>query len=159
MSEDKVLFYGPIEYSFVWLIIGLVLLFAAAGIVFAIFYTTRKKEIKTISTLKPQAPKVIDMNALREKYIGLINEAEERYKRRQIRASQCHQQISLLVRLFFYEAMGFHADVLTLSDLKKSNYKALTKLVEEYYPDEFNTLEKGSVANSAEKARNLVRTQ
>lgn len=159
MSDDKGLFYGPINYSPIWAMIGLLLLGLAIGTVAAIIYATRKKEIKTISTLKVTAPKVVNMNVLRDKYLKMIDEAEERFKRRQIKASQCHQQLSLIVRLFFYEGMGFHADVMTLSDIKKSNYKKLAELVDGYYPDEFDTLEKGSVADAAEKARQIVREQ
>jgi GTPase Era involved in 16S rRNA processing len=159
MSEDNILYYGPISYSPIWVIFGLLALGVAAGIIILIFYVTRKKEIKTINTLKVTAPKVINMNVLRDKYIKLINAAEERYKKRQIKASECHQQLSLLVRLFYYEAMGFHADVMTLSDLRKSNHKALAKLIDEYYPEEFNKLEKGSVADAAERARKIVREQ
>ena len=159
MSEDRTLFYGPISYSPIWFIIGLLLLILAIGVIAAILYATRKKEIKTISTLKVSAPKVVNMNVLRDKYLKMINEAEERYKRRQTKASQCHQQLSLIVRLFFYEALGFHADIMTLSDIKKSNYKKLAELVDGYYPDEFDTLEKGSVASAAEKARQIVREQ
>ena len=139
--------------------IGLLLLGLAIGIIVVIIYTTRKKEIKTISTLKITAPKVVNMNVLRDKYLKMIDAAEERFKRRQIKASQCHQQLSLIVRLFFYEAMGFHADIMTLSDIKKSNYTKLAELVDGYYPDEFDTLEKGSVADAAEKARQIVREQ
>lgn len=159
MSDDKTLFYGPINYSPIWAMIGLLLLGLAIGIIAVIFYTTRKKEIKTISTLKITAPKVVNMNVLRDKYLKMIDAAEERFKRRQIKASQCHQQLSLIVRLFFYEAMGFHADIMTLSDIKKSNYTKLAELVDGYYPDEFDTLEKGSVADAAEKARQIVREQ
>ena len=159
MSGANSFYYGPITYSPIWALVGLLLLGIAIGIVAVIFYVTRHKEVKTISTLKVSAPKVINMNVLRDKYIKLINAAEERYKKRQIKASQCHQQLSLIVRLFFYEAMGFHADVMTLNDLKKTNYKKLTALVDSYYPDEFDTLEKGSVADAAEKARQIVREQ
>ena len=159
MSGTNSFYYGPITYSPIWALVGLLLLGIAIGIVAVIFYVTRHKEVKTISTLKVSAPKVVNMNVLRDKYIKLINAAEERYKKRQIKASQCHQQLSLIVRLFFYEAMGFHADVMTLNDLKKTNYKKLTALVDSYYPDEFDTLEKGSVANAAEKARQIVREQ
>lgn len=159
MSDDKTLFYGPINYSPIWAMIGLLLLGLAIGIIVVIIYTTRKKEIKTISTLKITAPKVVNMNVLRDKYLKMIDAAEERFKRRQIKASQCHQQLSLIVRLFFYEAMGFHADIMTLSDIKKSNYTKLAELVDGYYPDEFDTLEKGSVADAAEKARQIVREQ
>lgn len=159
MSESNVLFYGPITYSPIWTMIGLLILGIAIGVIIAIVYATRKKEIKTISTLKVSAPKIVNMNVLRDKYLKMIDAAEERFKRRQIKASQCHQQLSLIVRLFFCEAMGFHADVMTVNDLKKSNYNKLAKLIEDYYPDEFNTLEKGSVADAAEKAREIVRTQ
>lgn len=159
MYENKALFYGQISYSPVWMMIGLLLVGLAVGIIVVILYITRKKEIKTISTLKITAPKVVNMNVLRDKYTKLINEAESRFKRNQIKASQCHQQISLIVRLFFYEAMGFHADIMTLNDLKKSNYKKLAEFVENHYPDEFDTLEKGSVAEAAEKARKIVREQ
>ncbi len=152
-------FYGPIPYSGVWLVIGIVLLIAAAAIIFAIFYTTRRKPIKTIGTLEIRKPKVIDMNALRAKYLKLIDEAENDFKQRKIKASQCHQKISFVVRLFFYEAHGFHADIMTLSDLKKSQYDKLTKLVNDFYPNEFDTLEKGSVADAAERARALIKEQ
>ena len=137
--------------------IGLLFLGLAIGTIAAIMYATRKKEIKTISTLKITAPKIVNMNVLRDKYLKMIDAAEERFKRRQIKASQCHQQLSLIVRLFFYEGMGFHADVMTLNDIKKSNYKKLAELVDGYYPDEFDTLEKGWVADSGERARKLVR--
>lgn len=156
MSGDNITYYGPISYSPIWLILGLIFIGAAVAIVVVIFYVTRKKEIKTVSTLKVTEPKIVDMAALRRKYIKLINEAEERFRSRKIKASQCHQQISLLVRLFYYEALGFHADVMTLSDLKKTNHKKLVDLISSYYPEEFNTLEKGSVADAAERARKQV---
>jgi hypothetical protein len=159
MSDDNLLFYGPIGYSPIWIFVSLLFFVIAGAIIFAVFYSTRKKEIKKASTLKIYEPKVVNMNVLRDKYIKLINESEERFKRRQIKASQCHQQISLLVRLFFYEALGFHADIMTLNDLKKSSYRNLEKLIGDFYPDEFDTLEKGSVADSAEKARKIVREQ
>ncbi len=159
MQEDNVLYYGPITYSPIWTLIGLLLLGIAIGIIIAIIYATRKKEVKTISTLKVHAPKVVDVNALRRKYLKMIDEAEERYKHRQVKASQCHQQLSLIVRLFFYEALGFHADVMTLNDLKKTNHKKLAELIDGFYPDEFDTLENGSVSSAAESARKIVREQ
>lgn len=159
MSDASTTFYGPITYSPVWIFVGILLLAIAAVIIFLIIYVTRKKDIKTIDTLKINAPKVINMNVLRDKYLKMIDASVERYERRQIKASQCHQQLSLIVRLFFYEAMGFHADIMTLNDLKKTNYKKLAELVDSYYPDEFDTLEQGSVASAAENARKIVREQ
>jgi hypothetical protein len=151
--------YGPFYYSFIWLIVGILFLGLAVAIVALIFYATRKKEIKTIANLKPQAPKVIDIEALKAKYLAMVDEAERQFNNHKTKASKAHQQLSLIARLFYYEALGFHADILTLADLKKSRHERLTQTIEKYYPDEFDGLEKGSVSNSAEMARNLIREQ
>ena len=152
-------YYGQISYSPLWVIIGLGLIAIAASIVLVIFRVTRRRNIKTLGTLHIKAPKVVNMNVLRDKYVKLINQAEERFIKRQIKASEAHQQLSLLVRLFYYEAMGFHAEVMTLGDLKKSNYKRLEKLVGQYYPAEFDKLENGAVSQSAQRAREIVREE
>ena len=152
-------YYGQISYSPLWLVISLGLFLIGASVIFVIFRITRRRNIKTLSTLHIQAPKVVNMNVLRDKYIKLINQAEDRFIRRQIKASEAHQQLSLLVRLFYCEGMGFHADVMTLDDLKKSNYKRLEKLVNQYYPAEFDKLENGAVSQSAQRAREIVREE
>lgn len=152
-------YYGQISYSPLWLIISLGLLLIVVSIIYAIFRVTRRRNIKTLGTLRIQAPKVVNMNVLRDKYVRLINQTEERFIRRQIKASEAHQQLSLLVRLFYCEGMGFHADVMTLDDLKKSNYKRLEKLVNQYYPAEFDKLENGAVSQSAQRAREIVREE
>lgn len=157
MQDVNKLLNGPFYYSLIWLIIGLLFLAIAIGIVVIIFYVTRKKEIKSLANLKPQEPKVIDIEALKEKYLAMVDEAERLFKERKTKASVAHQQLSLIVRLFYYEALGFHADILTLTDLKKSRHEELAQVIEEYYPDEFDGLESGSVAQSAEKARVLIR--
>ena len=159
MRDISELMYGPFYYGFIWLLIGLVFLGLAISIVVFIFYLTRKKEIKTIANLKPQAPKVIDIEALKAKYLAMVDEAEKQFNARKTKASTAHQQLSLIARLFYYEALGFHADILTLADLKKSRHERLTQTIEKYYPDEFDGLEKGSVSNSAEMARNLIKEQ
>ena len=148
--------YGPFYYNPIWIVIGVVFLLAAGAVIFMIYYTTRKKEIKSLKNIELKPPKVVDMNALKAKYLSMINEVEQNFRARKIKSSVAHQQLSLIVRLFYYEALGFHADVLTLSDLKKSNYKTLTQTIEIYYPDEFDAIQRGSVADAAKLARKLV---
>lgn len=159
MRDVSKYMYSPFYYSLAWLFIGIVFLLMAISVVVLIYYLTRKKEIKTIANLKPQAPKVIDIEALKAKYLAMIDEVEAQFNARKTKASVAHQQLSLIVRLFYYEALGFHADVLTLNDLKKSRHEHLTQIIEKYYPDEFDGLEKGSVANSANMARELIKEQ
>ena len=70
--SDGDLFYGPVYYGISWTLIGLAFLILSVGIIVAIFYFTRRKKIRTLSTLKVEQPKVIDLNELKKKYIGLI---------------------------------------------------------------------------------------
>jgi len=159
MQDVNELMNGPFYYSVVWLLVGLMFVLIIIAIILAVFYATRSKEVKTLASLKPKEPKVIDMDALRAKYLAMIDESERLYKEHKSRASTAHQQLSLIVRLFYYEALGFHADILTLTDLKKSRHEHLTHVIEEYYPGEFDGLESGSVAHAAEQARELIKEE
>ncbi len=159
MSGASEYMYGPLFYEPSWLLLGTALLLLVALIIGLIFYFTRKKEIRSLKTLPIQQPKKIDMDALKQKYIGLIDQSERDFNNHRIKASVAHQHFSIIVRLFYAEGLGFHADILTLTDLKKTNYTMLIDTIEGLYPDEFDTLEKGSVATAAENARRLVRNQ
>ena len=150
------LMHGPAYYSIIWVLIGILFILGIAGILFFIFFSTRKKEIKTIANLKAEAPRIPDLTELRKKYISMVNETEQRFSAHKIRASMAHQELSIAVRKFYAEASGFHAEVMTLSDLKRSKKVNLTQVINIYYPDEFNQLEKGPVAQSAELARKLI---
>lgn len=156
MSVDSKFLHPLYTFSPAWLAIGLLLLAGAGLIVFLIFYTTRKREIKTLSHLAATAPRPVDLSELRRKYLAMVESIVSHYNSHRILASVAHQQLSLTVRLFYAEAGGMHAEVLTLSDLKKSKAQKLAKTIEKYYPDEFDKLERGSVADSANLARQLI---
>lgn len=156
MSADPRFIHEPAGYNMVWTILA-ILLFVMVGVIyFLIFFFTRKKQIKTIAHLPASEPVVVDMNAIRAKYLAMINEVVARFEAKAIKASVAHQELSLVVRRFYAEAYKFKAEFLTLSDLKKTNKKPLTDAIEKYYPDEFDLLEKGSVADAAEIARRLI---
>lgn len=159
MQDIDNMISAPFYYSIWWLIAGIILMATFAGILGYIFYTTRRKQIKTLSTLRKLEPHTVDMNVLREKYLRLIDEVDKKYNAGKLKSSEAHQELSLLVRLFFCEAMGFHAEVMTLNDLKRTNYTKLAKLIDQYYPDEFDTLENGVVQQSIEHARDIVRDE
>lgn len=156
MSGADLSLYEPVYYNISWTIIGIVFLLLALATIGLIFYVTRKKKVKSLSTLRVEQPKLLDLEALKQKYIGLIDQAERNYLDHRIKASVAHQHLSLIVRLFYGEALGFRADIMTLDDLKKSTYTQLIKTIEKLYPDEFDTLEKGSVKDAAANARKLV---
>ena len=115
MSENS-LFYGPTYYNISWTLIGVAFLLLAIGIIVAIFYFTRRKKIRTLSTLKVEQPKIVDLNELKKKYIGLIDQAERNYNNHMIKASVAHQHFSLIVRMFYAEGLGFQV-------IREKNYK------------------------------------
>ena len=150
------LMHEPLFYSIIWLVVGLLFLVLFVAIIVMIFYLTRKKPIKTIANLTPKSPKAIDINSLRQKYLQLIDQTEQAYGMRKIKAAQAHQSFSIIVRLYYAEVCGFHAEVLTLRDLRHSKNTKLAKLIETYYPEEFSGVERGSVFESSKKARELI---
>ncbi len=156
MSADPKLIHDLASYNAVWSVLAILLLVLVFVIYFLIFFFTRKKEIKTIAHLPATEPVIIDMNAIRAKYLAMVAEVVAKFDAKKIKASEAHQELSLVVRRFYAEAYKFKAEFLTLSDLKKTNKKPLTDAIEKYYPDEFDLLEKGSVADAAEIARRLI---
>lgn len=153
---NKSFVHDPFYFSFIWPIIGILFFIFAISIILVIIYITRKKPIKTLSNLKPATPQKLDINALRNKYLAFISQTEKRFEAHHIKASAAHQELSIIVRLFYTEVSGLHADVLTLNDLKHTNKHKLAHTIEAYYPPEFNQLEQGSVADAATMARNLI---
>lgn len=157
MFDASMRMYGPLYYNVWWTVAGVVLVLSAVAMVVVILFVTRKKSVKSLATLKIRQPKIVDMDALKQKYLRMVDQVEQNYANHMIKASVAHQRLSQIARLFYCEAVGFRADIMTLSDLKQSKYSALMKNIEKLYPDEFDTLEKGSVKNAADETRRLVR--
>ena len=52
MSDADNYMYGPLYYDISWVLLGILLLLIVIAIVVLIFYITRKKEVKTLKSLK-----------------------------------------------------------------------------------------------------------
>jgi hypothetical protein len=144
------------DYNLIWLILGLSGIFIVSATITLIFWFTRHKPIKTIKTLPVLTPQPVDLSALKTKYFSLIDELLVSYNTRTIKSSTAHQRLSLLARFFVFEASGFRAHILTLSDLQKARREHLTQLITLYYPPEFDGLEQGSVQHAADLAKKLI---
>ena len=144
------------DYDPIWLILGLSVIALFIATIALILWRTRHKPIKTIATLPLLGPRQIDLAALRTKYLRLIDELMTAFNNHSIKNSTVHQRLSLLARFFVFEASGFRAHILTLSDLRKAKRENLTQLIELYYPPEFDGLEQGSVNSAADLARKLI---
>lgn len=141
-----------------WLILGCVLLAIVVAWYVFVMFITRKRAQKTIKSL-PQIPYIPpDRNLLKQKYLALIDDVENKYANNEYTKRSAHQTLSLLLRFFVYEAQNHRVDVMTLSDLRKTKYLTLAKAIEGLYMPEFRRYEQGDVAVSANEAREVVRS-
>lgn len=145
----------PIQYDLIWLFIGLGLMLLILIWYGLAFWLTRRKKPKMLGNLRQLRPPV-DLDKLKAKYLQLIEQLYARYVNREIELRELHQNLSKLVRAFTYEANGFPALVLTLSDMKFSPYPKLTQLIGYYYPNEFSAITKGDAATSKQAAIGFV---
>ena len=145
----------PIQYSKIWLIIGLCIFVTIPIWYGMLFWLTRRRPPKSFNRLR-QLPVGADLDRLKAKYLKLIEEWYQRYRRQEIDSRVLHWALSMNVRYFVYEAKHFPAPVLTLSDLKLAHYPALTGLIAEYYPEEFGVILHGEAEASVTAAKGFI---
>jgi hypothetical protein len=148
----------PIDYSVVWLILGIALILVLALYFAAILFFTRHKDIKTIGSLPILPAQPVDLTELKAKYLNLIADVEQSFNSRKVLSRDAHQRLSMIVRYFAFEASGFRAHIMTLSDIEKADRHNLAETIKQYYPPEFNGLNDGSVAEAAVAARGVVQS-
>lgn len=146
----------PVQYNIIWLIAGSVLLLAVLALNFFILWSTRKKKIKSVATLPVLPPVQISIEELRKKYLGMITAIEFQYHNEEISLRQLHLLLSTTVRLFVFEVKGVAVHKLTLTEIKKIDLKALSDVIENYYPPEFERIENGKADNAISLARRMV---
>lgn len=145
----------PIQYSLIWLLIGAFLLLCIVSWYAIMFLLTRRKAIKSLADLGPGVAGG-DLEALKQKYLKLIDECYQRHQQKQTTLRRMHYELSMTVRYFVYETKHFPAPRLTLADIKRAPYPELAKLIEEYYDKEFAMIEHGEALRSVEAAKGLV---
>lgn len=147
-----------VSYQLQWAIIGIVLILLVALWIAYIFWTTRRRRPKTVATIKGLDVNGVDIVALRKKYLAFIEEISQECAAKTLTDRQVHQKLSILLRLFAFEASGFRAQVMTLADIRKGRFPKLGEAVETYYPNEFQAVIAGSSAEAIEKAKEVVTT-
>jgi hypothetical protein len=127
----------PLQYSVIWLIIGLVLLLAIISWYGFTFWLTRRRPVKSLATIK-QLSTASDLNQLKANYLQRIEACFQQYQRQEISLRSLHQTLSML------------------ADLKLSAYPTLTELVAAYYPSEFTATEIGDAQASVNAAKGFI---
>lgn len=153
--QDNAGFYGPLQYSQLWMWAGIGLLALVLGWYLFVFLSTRKRPVPA-ALLRFTPPS--DIQSLKEAYLLRIDavEAESAAGRMTTRAS--HQELSLLVRKFARDVTGVDAPRMTLAELDSHPLPAAANAVGKLYPGEFGAEPLPALARSAETARQAVRS-
>ena len=148
-------FYGPLQYSPVWMWAGVALLAVVAGWYAFVFAATRHPQTAAHS---PHPASLTDLPALKSAYLQRIDDVEREAAagHRGVRAS--HQEISRLLRSFVRDASGVDALRMTRQDLERHPLPAVASAVGALYPGEFGQEPLPPVSTAAASARETVST-
>jgi hypothetical protein len=147
-------FFPPVQYSPLWLVIGVVLIALVAGwVLFVLLLTRRRPEPYAFVGSIPQLTETV-----REAYLGRIDDVRRRYEAGAVGFSDAHHELSALVRSFAAEAQGVRAQYMTLDDLRRTPHRALAETVERLYPGAFSGTAGGRIDDAVHRANELVRT-
>jgi hypothetical protein len=147
--------HPPIQYDRIWFIIGCLLILTIPLWYGVLLWITRHKQIKSLADLTP-IPTGAELNALKAKYLRIIEEIYQSYQRKEITVRSLHGDLSITVRYFVFEAKQFPAPTMTLSDLALAPYPNLTKLIAQYYPDEFAAITTGPAPTAVDAAKGFI---
>lgn len=155
MGADKG-FYGPMTYSTLWTVIGVVILLAIAGWGFVIWWQTRPAPPPKPA---PAPPPGWRLAQLKGDYLHRIDEIVRLVDGGELSQRRGHQELSAAVRQFVQEASGLAAPTMTLTELGRSGVAQLepvTDVVLRLYPVEFGPDRTASVGQSADIAKGVV---
>ncbi|MGN7200033.1 hypothetical protein [Arthrobacter sp. SAFR-044] len=150
-------FYGPLQYSPAWLWCGAALLVLVAGWYVFVLATTRPAP-RTKPGSAGSRSALTELPALKAAYLQRIHDVDREAAAGNIEARAAHQEISLLLRAFVRDATGVDATRMTHQDLARHPLPAAARVIEALYPAEFGPGPLPSVAASAAKASEAVRT-
>lgn len=153
--QDNAGFYGPLQYSPLWLWAGIALLTLIVGWYAAVFLSTRDRPAP------PAAPRFTppsDIHSLKEAYLARIDAVEADAAAGRLTSRASHQELSLLVRKFTRDVTGVDAPRMTLAELDSHPLPAAAHAVGRLYPGEFGAEPLPPLARSAETARQAVRS-
>jgi len=150
-------FFGPLQYSPLWMCGGLLLLALVAGWYAFVLAATRAANRPAPTGSGPVRPALTDLPALKAAYLQRIHDVEQAAAAGILEARPAHQEISLLLRGFVRDATGVDATRMTHQDLVRHPLPAAAGVVEALYPAEFGPGPLPSVAASAARASAAVR--
>ena len=140
----------------VWLLLGLAVL-AVSVFFFALLFKYGIKHRK-VKQAAPKPPAKISKAEARQKALGSIDRIIFELSHSNIDMRESYQRLSMVMRIFVTEISGTDVKSLTLSELKKTEYKQFSDLIEKWYKPEFAMRTKADFMNDAAQAKRVVKT-
>ena len=119
---------------------------------------SKKKPKKQVEMITPTpVVKPMSGNQVKEKYCLLINDLETKCRDGKMSNRKTYQELSKVVRRFVYEMTGIKVHHNTLDEIKKLNMPNLYAVIEECYAPEFSVDKDGSIYDTMNKARMVIK--
>lgn len=152
MAADGV-FFAPVGYSIWWPLTGAALVLMCLGWIVWVWVSTSERATTGVPAfVAPRNP-----GSVRNKFLQLITDVENKYDAGTIDERAAHLELSLAVRGFVHEMTGLPAQRMTLTQLRGEQLALAADAVELFYPGEFAAHGGGlTVAESTGTARNVV---
>ena len=144
------------SYS-VWPVVLGIALLVIIGVIGFVIFISKKKSGKPVDTMPEPVPKPILSNRKKEKYCALINDLEAKCRSGKVSNRKAYQELSRIVRHFVYEITGVKVHHHTLEEIEHLNMPDLYALIKECYAPEFSVDKKGSIYDTMNKARMVIK--
>ncbi len=145
----------PFRYMPVWLIIAIacVLVCIFLQVFFRLRYKGMLRKEKELKVVKPRPEALVNK---KRRYLRELDRLEQNVASGRISVRDGFQRMSVVIRLFVYEATRIRVQDYTLSEIRTLNMPALTQLVAEYYEPEFAEYSVTDIRQSLYKTRRVI---
>ena len=142
---------SPIIYTILAIIVVTLLIIA----LFIIKIIKNKRAGKK-NTIKEIMWVESNIDKLRQEYLAKLMQIEMEFDADPTQIRPAYEKMSNLLRDFVYRATGIEMLKYTLSEIRRTDYKNIADLIEEYYQPEFDKISAGDVKASIEKTRGVI---
>lgn len=147
--------YPPVQYEWWWLLIALGILAALAATAWLVWALTRPPRERPPA---PAAPLGAQLDALRARHLGRIDEVERAALSGAMSARDANAELSRITRAFVNEFTGLETPVLALDDLEARGASAdlIGAVRHHYYPSVYGREDAADPAVGIAAARQVV---
>ncbi|CAN5318623.1 hypothetical protein BH09ACT5_BH09ACT5_19660 [soil metagenome] len=147
-------FFPPVQYQPWWALLGIAIRLLVIAWWLFIAWSTRKSRVPARDYTGRPATETVGV--IRERYLGLIDEAAAAYAKGELQDREAYHRLSMLLRSYVEEREGTRTVTMTLGELRKTRLIALSDAIARLYPGAFSPHHRGTVPRAIDEARALV---